>query len=105
RDASFRVTGRVAVRWDGKPLAGLNELEGARGMVFANVWYSDSIFVVDPADGRVRAVVDGAELAVRSRRRSVHDVMNGIAWDPARDEFYVTGKNWPVMFRIRIPRE
>jgi glutamine cyclotransferase len=103
RDASFRITAKTGVRWNGVPLARLNELEAARGRIIANVWYSDSLFVIDPRDGRVLAVVDGAEIAARSRRRSVHDVMNGVAWDPVKDEFYVTGKNWPVMFKVKIP--
>jgi glutamine cyclotransferase len=103
RDARFRITGRTAVRWNGKPLHRLNELEGARGKIVANVWYSDSIFVINPHDGRVVAVVDGTELVARSGRRDVNDVLNGVAWDPVKDEFYVTGKNWPRMFRVKIP--
>lgn len=103
RDAAFRVTGRVTVHRDGQPVARLNELEGARGKIVANVWYSDSLVVIDPRDGRVVAAVDGAELAARSGRRDYNDVLNGVAWDPAKNEFYVTGKNWPKMFRVRIP--
>ncbi len=103
RNGRFDVTARVAVRWKGRPLTRLNELEGARGRIIANVWYSDSLFVIDPRDGRVTAVIDGTMLAARSGRRSFHDVMNGVAWNPARDEFYLTGKNWPKMFRVKLP--
>lgn len=103
KDGAFAVAGKIAVRLQGRPLARLNELEGARGKIIANVWYSDSLFVIDPRDGRVTAVIDGGSLAARSGRRSFHDVMNGVAWDPARDEFYLTGKNWPKMFRVKLP--
>lgn len=103
RDGAFREVRRVPVRWNGKPVFRLNALAAARGKLVANVWYSDSLFVVDPANGRVAAVVDGTELALRSGRRNFHDVMNGVAWDPVRDEFYVTGKNWPRMFRVTLP--
>jgi len=103
KNGSFRVVSKIAVRWNGKPLERLNELEGARGKIVANVWYTDSLFVIDPRDGRVTAVVDGAALAARSGRRSFHDVLNGVAWDPVKDEFFVTGKNWPKMFRVKIP--
>jgi glutamine cyclotransferase len=103
RDGAFRITARVAVRRDGRPVMRLNELEAARGKIVANIWYEDTLVVIDPRDGRVLAVVDGTELAARSGRRSPDDVLNGVAWDPARDEFYVTGKNWPVMFRVKIP--
>jgi glutamine cyclotransferase len=103
KNGALTVTAKVAVHWNGRPLARLNELEGARGKIIANVWYSDSLFVIDPRDGRVTAVVDGAALAARSGRRSPHDVLNGVAWDPVRDEFYITGKNWPKMFKVKIP--
>ncbi len=102
-NGAFTVTGKVAVTWKGRPLPRLNELEGARGRIIANVWYSDSLFVIDPRDGRVTAIVDGTDLAARSGRRSHHDVMNGVAWDPVKDEFYITGKNWPKMFRVALP--
>lgn len=102
-NGAFTVTKKVAVTWKGRPLSRLNELEGARGRIVANVWYSDSLYVIDPRDGRVTAIVDGAALAARSGRRSFHDVMNGVAWDPVKDEFYITGKNWPKMFRVRLP--
>lgn len=102
RDAAFRVVARVAVRREGRPVDRLNELEGARGKIVANIWYSDTLVVVDPRDGRVAAVIDGSGLAARSGRRDGEDVMNGVAWDPVRDEFYLTGKNWPVMYRVKI---
>lgn len=103
RNAAFAITGRVAVHRDGMRVDRLNELEAARGKIVANVWYSDSLVVVDPRDGRVVAVVDGAELVARSGRRDENDVLNGVAYDPAKNEFYLTGKNWPKMFRVRIP--
>jgi glutamine cyclotransferase len=102
RDAAFRIAARVAVRHEGRPVDRLNELEGARGKIVANIWYSDTLVVVDPRDGRVTALIDGSTLAARSGRRE-GDVMNGIAWDPARDEFYLTGKSWPRMYRVKIP--
>jgi glutamine cyclotransferase len=103
RDAGFRITGRSAVRWDGRPVARLNELEAAGGRIVANVWYSDSLFIIDPANGRVLAVVDASGLAARSGRRSADEVLNGIAYDPAKKVFYLTGKKWPKMFKVRIP--
>ena len=103
RDAGFRITGRSAVRWNGRPVPRLNELEAAGSKVVANVWYSDSLFIIDPASGRVLAVVDASGLAARSGRRSADDVLNGVAYDPAKKVFYVTGKKWPKMFKVRIP--
>ena len=103
RDAAFRVTGRTPVRLNSQPLARLNELEAAHGKIVANVWYCDSLFIIDPAGGRVLAIVDGSALAKRSGRHSGDEVLNGIAYDPLRKVFYVTGKKWPKMFKVKIP--
>ena len=32
------------------------------------------------------------------------DVLNGIAYDPATDRVYVTGKLWPNIYEIKFPR-
>ncbi len=103
RDAAFRITGRIPVRLNGQPLGRLNELEAAHGKIVANVWYCDSLFIIDPVGGRVLAVVDGSVLAARSGRRSADEVLNGVAYDPLRKVFYVTGKKWPKMFKVKIP--
>ncbi len=103
RNAAFKITAKVPVKLGGQPLPRLNELEGVSGKIVANVWYCDSIFVIDPREGRVLAVVDGTELVARSRRRSREEVLNGIAYDARKKVFYLTGKDWPVLFRVRIP--
>jgi len=103
RDAAFRVTGKTAVKLNGRPLERLNELEAVNGKILANVWYCDSLFVIDPAHGRVLAVIDGTELVRRSGRRSFDEVLNGVAYDPAKKVFYLTGKQWPKMFKAKIP--
>jgi glutamine cyclotransferase len=103
RNAAFKITRKVPVRLAGKPLSRLNELEAVGGKVVANVWYSDSLFIIDPRDGKVVAIVDGTALAARSRRRSKDQVLNGIAYDSRKKVFLLTGKNWPVLFKVRIP--
>ena len=104
RDAAdFHVIRGVGVTLDGSPVSLLNELEAARGLIWANVWQSDLIVAIDPHSGQVKQVVDCREL-VRVARASYRgsDVLNGIAWDPARDIFYLTGKNWPLVFAVKM---
>jgi glutaminyl-peptide cyclotransferase len=55
---------------------------------------------VDPRDGRVTAVVDATGLLDQQRRAGT-DVLNGIA-AIGGDEFLLTGKYWPVTFRVRL---
>jgi glutaminyl-peptide cyclotransferase len=97
---TFAETGAVAVTLDGVPVTGLNELECVDGQVWANVWRTDRIVRIDPADGRVSAVVDAAGL-LDARRRAGTDVLNGIT-DAGDGEFLLTGKLWPTTFRVRF---
>jgi glutaminyl-peptide cyclotransferase len=99
---SFAETGTVAVRRDGQPVTRLNELECVDGQVWANVWLTDEVVRIDPATGQVTATVDLSGL--RTADVPTDHVLNGIAAVPGTDEFLVTGKNWPTIFRIRFTR-
>ncbi len=98
---TFEVLGEVRVRADAGPVTNLNELECVEGAVYANVWQTDRIVRVDPGSGSVTGVADLAGL-LRPEERAATDVLNGIAAVPGTDEFLVTGKLWPRMFRIRF---
>ncbi|MCS6624572.1 glutaminyl-peptide cyclotransferase [Roseibacterium beibuensis] len=96
-------TGRVPVTLDGRPLGQINELEWVDGEVFANIWRSDVIVRIDPATGRVTGVIDLTGLLPDRRGMDPgDDVLNGIAWDPENRRLFVTGKNWPSLFEIRL---
>jgi glutaminyl-peptide cyclotransferase len=97
---SFAEIGSVAVTLDGAPVTELNELECVEGQVWANVWQTDRILRIDPAGGQVTAVVDATGL-LDPARRSGADVLNGIA-ATGDGEFLLTGKYWPVAFRVRF---
>jgi glutaminyl-peptide cyclotransferase len=98
---TFEIARTLPVRRDGVPAAYLNELEVARGRVFANVWMSDEIVAIDPASGAVTAVYDaGGLLDLQEAARA--DILNGIAHDPGRDVFYLTGKWWPRLFEVAL---
>ncbi len=103
--ATFQVARTISVTLSGRPLARLNELEWIRGEIFANVWETDEIVRIDPSTGAVRGIVDLYGLLQSSDRRPDTDVLNGIAFDPARQRLFVTGKRWPKIFEVRlIPR-
>lgn len=97
---TFAETGSVAVTRDGDPLRNLNELECVDGQVWANVWTSDTIVRIDPGTGEVNTVVDASELATNAGRDR-QKVLNGIAHIDG-DEYLITGKYWPKMYRVRI---
>jgi glutamine cyclotransferase len=99
---TFAVTRSIVVTADDKPVAQLNELELIKGEIFANVWQTDEIVRIDPATGRVRGIIDFSGLLASQDRRRDTDVLNGIAYDAATDRLFVTGKNWPKIFQVRL---
>lgn len=84
----------------------LNELEWANGRIYANVWHTDRIAVIEPADGHVIAWLDLGALNRRLLKQhnwnSLDYVLNGIAFDPNTGHFLVTGKCWPTLFEIEV---
>lgn len=92
----------VAVHDQGVPVARLNELEWIDGQIWANVWQSERIVVINPDSGAVTAIIDLAGLLPRAERQPGTDVLNGIARNPADGELWVTGKNWPWLYRIAL---
>jgi glutaminyl-peptide cyclotransferase len=99
---SLEETRRITVMAHGQPLNRLNELEYIKGEIYANIWGTDFIVRIDPADGRVLGVVDFSGLLPSSDRDAHTDVLNGIAYDAAKDRLFVTGKCWPKLFEVRL---
>lgn len=100
--ANGRRLRSIAVSENGQPLRQLNELEWIDGKVWANVWHSDRVVIIDPESGRVTGSVDLRGLLPAAERRPDTDVLNGIARNPATGGIWVTGKRWPWLYRIEL---
>lgn len=98
---TFAPQGQVSVTLAGEPVYQLNELECVNGVIYANVWQTDDILRIDPATGRVTAVIDASGL-LSAQEQQQAEVLNGIAYDPAKKTFLITGKLWPKMFEVEI---
>ena len=98
---TFAEQRRLKVTASGAPLRNLNELEYVKGEIFANVWQTDYIARIAPATGTVTAYIDLRGLLSASERATT-DVLNGIAYDAARDHLFITGKLWPKLFEIKL---
>ncbi|WP_418982770.1 glutaminyl-peptide cyclotransferase [Alistipes sp.] len=103
--ATFRREGHVTVTYRGEPVQYLNELEWIDGRIWANVYTTDQIAIIDPATGLVEGVVDLTGLLPEEDMTPATDVLNGIAYDAATGRIFVTGKNWPKLFEIEIIRQ
>ena len=98
--ATFKVVRTVRVREGGEDVVRLNELELIHGRIWANVWETNRIVQIAPDTGEVVGALDLSGLDGGWSKTDPEAVLNGIAFDAARDRVYVTGKRWPKMFEI-----
>lgn len=99
-----KVVRRLTVTLDGRPLERINELEYVQGEVLANIWMTRYIARIDPVSGRVIGLIDLGGLIAQVATRDPDAVANGIAYDRDAHRLYVTGKNWPTLFEIALPK-
>lgn len=100
--SNFKELSKIQVKINGKPLDYLNELEMINGEIWANVYQTDKIVIINPSTGNVRAIVDCKDLLPANMKTAGTDVLNGIAYNPETKSIYLTGKNWPQLFRIEL---
>jgi glutamine cyclotransferase len=99
---TFVETGSIEVYDDAGPVTWLNELEYIQGTVYANVWKTERIAVIDPQTGQVTAWIDLRGLLEPEDLIQPVDVLNGIAYDAGSERLFVTGKLWPKLFEIEL---
>jgi glutaminyl-peptide cyclotransferase len=101
---TFQRTGGIAVHDGTTPILNLNSLDYINGSIFANVWLTNRIAVINPGSGLVTAWIDltGIENLTGCRCDLSNDVLNGIAYDSQNNRLFVTGKDWPNLFEIQI---
>lgn len=104
---TFAIMKQLQVRWSGKPVTMLNELECVRDSLYANVWRTNNILRIDKETGQVTGVIDASGLLSEQEYAEAGDdgVLNGIAYDPQSDTFLITGKLWPKLFLVKFVRK
>lgn len=80
----------------------LNETEMVGGRLLANIYQTDQIAEIDYNTGKVLSYIDLTGILPDNLRSTTTDVLNGIAYDVAGDRLFVTGKNWPKIYLIKI---
>ncbi len=98
----FRETRHVVVKDGGKEISQLNELEYVKGEIYANVWHTDRIARIAPKDGHVLGWIDLSGIMSPMIKLDSEAVLNGIAYDAQHDRLFVTGKQWPSIFEIKL---
>lgn len=102
-DEQLQTTRVMTVTRNGKPIVNLNELEYIDGVIWANIWYSDEIILIDPKSGKVIRTLDLRKtLPEDAFPKDNNAVLNGIAWNPETKKLYLTGKLWPKLYEFEI---
>ncbi|MDR2424383.1 MAG: glutaminyl-peptide cyclotransferase [Prevotellaceae bacterium] len=102
---NMNIVEQIEVYTNKGPVHYLNELEYIDGQIWANVYDSDNIVIINPKTGEVTGMLNLANILKKEYRKpSVTDVLNGIAYDHEKKKLIVTGKNWSRLFEIAIYR-
>lgn len=103
--ATFKRERSITVTLKGEPVDFLNELEWIEGRIWANVYTTELIVIIDPATGVVEGVVNLEGLLPEEERTPQTDVLNGIAYDATTGRIFVTGKNWSKLYEIELKEQ
>ena len=90
------------VTWQDQPIDYLNELEYVNGNIYANIYLSDQIAIIDPETGLVETMLDMRGLRPEENQSVAGEVLNGIAYDAENDRLFVTGKHWKWLYEITL---
>jgi len=99
---TFQLIKTIEVYSDQGPINYLNELEYIEGLVYANIWMSNSIAVIDPMSGKTMAIINADELVSLQKQGLNGNVLNGIAYNSTNKKLYLTGKYWSKLFEVQI---
>jgi len=100
---TFEITKKLVVSKKGEPVDNLNELEFANGFLYANVYPTNKIVKIDPSSGIVVGSIDVSQLSEKAKAfHSGALECNGIAYDSNQDAFFLTGKMWPFLFKVKL---
>lgn len=99
---SFEIIKTIEVYTNEGPVPQLNELEYIDGYIYANIYSTNYIAVIEPVLGRVLALIDATKIV--NEGRGSGEVLNGIAWNSNTKKIYLTGKYWPKLFEVAIQK-
>ncbi|MBN1182715.1 MAG: glutaminyl-peptide cyclotransferase [Bacteroidales bacterium] len=98
----FTEVSRIQVYNNNGPVTSLNELEYIDGKIYANIYGETQIVVINPNNGKIESYLECKDLVPEKLKKDHIKVLNGIAYNPETNNLYLTGKNWPVLYEIKI---
>ena len=102
---TFNIKRTIEVKDNNGPVGNLNELEYVNGSIYSNIYLTDYIITINPANGNITGKLDLSGLLEKSGKMVNQEgglVLNGIAYDSSKNSFYITGKKWPLLFEMKL---
>ncbi len=100
---TFKITKTLKVTYNSKPIKNINELEFFKGYIYANIWGSSQIILINSNSGQVDYIIDGSKVVDDMKPNlSKGHVLNGIAIDRLNNQFILTGKKWSNLYVIEL---
>ncbi len=99
---TFTVIKQIEVYDNVRAVTNLNELEYIDGKIYANVYLTNLIVVINPETGKVDGKIDLSQITPQKYREEHDLVLNGIAYNTQNNKLYITGKRWDVLFEIKL---
>ena len=84
------------------PVKHLNELEYINGKIYANIWYTNTIVIINPDSGKIIGDIDLSQLT--DGIKDEHHIPNGIAYDISKDRLFLTGKHWKNLYEVKLKK-
>jgi glutamine cyclotransferase len=101
-----RVARTISIQDENGPVQFINELEWVEGYIYANIWQTNFIYIINPQTGDVVSKLDLGLLIDREKKQSDYiDVLNGIAWNKTKRTLLVTGKYWQNFYELKLNKE
>jgi glutamine cyclotransferase len=103
---TFQQTKEIQVHDGNETIPELNSLCYISGSIYANVWMTNKIAIINPETGQVTAWINLTGLPASDAVNSNSNfVLNGIAYDQQNNRLFVTGKDWAALYQIKLIRQ
>jgi glutamine cyclotransferase len=101
---TFNVTRVLRVRLKGREINNINDLEYVNGIIYANIYITNTLIRIDASSGEITGLIDISPLYKQMSPFSFSSINmpNGIAYNPVKKDLYVTGKFWPKLFKVKL---
>ena len=99
---TFEIVKTIEAYTNDGPISQLNELEYIDGLIYANVYTTDLIAVINPNSGAAIALINAGEISSKYRGRG--EVLNGIAYNKTENQLFITGKYWNKLLAVNVKK-